>query len=711
MADIRVIIDGKLADLPPQGLSLPLTYSLRSREGLTINTGSRSEYAFELPATKQNSDIFNMFYEVGGITIVAQSFMDASIEVDGQPFFIGKCQLQSVTLRPDLYGWGGKTYKVAFYGNNSDWAIRLKNTFLYQLGFGTHLYERDQILVYWDYTYLNDYFKYILIKWKNWNVFGEVDTLESTPALFIVHVLDRIFNSIGYTVNSDFIRSDWFSKLVMPIPIGDRINDPQYAVEYLNVEVKDTIIDPNGNYWPVVFTTQTVAPTVGANPYDNMTGFYTAPVTGFYLFNFTIEVVSTAGVWQAEGGLVQNGSFPVIVGATYFFLPFGSSGNYLLTIESDVIFLNAGEFIGLKLSAACTDPSTYFNISMSVTGEAEIIDNINLDFKYLINKRWSALDFIRGLAHAFNLVFETNEGQKIVSIEPADKYLLEDRYPNTRVFKDGFYVNTEEKTEYVDLIKGGELVSDTKQDSAITLTWKPDSSDPTVEAMNENQSIGLLNAKYNFKTDRFGNDEAVIENPFFAPTVTIIDKEIIATGSVKEPIIPIIWAENYLEVSSSTEKVIDVLPRILITERLNSAFNGLINVRLSGGLSIQQTPMAYMVDYNDTEGYQTSLSFSDESVNQFTISGLMKRFYLSELVRLENGKKLEIFMLWDVLMLQNLTFRNKLIINSDTFILQEINAFNVSKNASTKTFLLHDYKEVNAEDRIQNTQTQSKVAL
>jgi hypothetical protein len=147
----------------------------------------------------------------------------------------------------------------------------------------------------------------------------------------------------------------------------------------------------------------------------------------------------------------------------------------------------------------------------------------------------------------------------------------------------------------------------------------------------------------------------------------------------------------------------------MISEQLISGYNGLANVKTSGGVAPNQPPATYMVDYNDTAGFQTSLSFSDDVVNGFNISGLMKRFYLPELMRWQNGKQLEIYMYWDIVMVKNLTFRYRVIINSDTYILQEVNSFNVSKSGSTKTYLIQDFKEVDAEDRIQNTQVQSKV--
>jgi hypothetical protein len=705
MADIRVIIDGKLADLPPQGLNLPLTYSLKSRDGLNINTGSRSEYSFELPATKQNDDIFNRFWDVGGITINEQVFLDASIEVDGQPFFIGKCQLQSVTLRPDLYSWQGKTYKVAFYGNNSDWAIRLKTTYLYELDFGSHLYERDAILFAWNNTYSTDLYKYVLIKWRDWDVFGQADTLESTPALFVRHILEKIFASIGYTIASNFITTDWFSKLILPVPIGTQINDPQYGLDYLNVSVNEIGVPYSFPGAQIICTNQTFAPLIGANPYNTTTGIYTAPTQGYYLFTFRANIYNVTGSGMADFAYQVNVP-PIVV-----FLSYTVTAD--IELESEfVLQLNAGDTVYFVFGGTFGGADADYYID--VIGEPEIVDNTILDFKYLINKRWSALDFIRGLAHAFNLVFETDEGSRSVRIDPADRYLLEDRkvpLPNVREFKTGFYYRNDNLTNKVDLLKGGELVSDTKMDSSITLMWKEDSNDPTIEAMNQGQNVGLLQARYNFQPNRFSTNPNVLENPFFAPTITIVDSEIKATGSDKDVIIPIIWSTNYLETSTSTEKNINVLPRLMISEKLITGYNGLANVKTSGGVATNQPPATYMVDYNDTAGFQTSLSFSDDVVNGFNISGLMKRFYLPELVRWQNGKQLEIYMYWDIVMVQNLTFRHRVIINSDTYILQEVNAFNVSKSGSTKTYLIQDFKEVDAEDRIQNTQIQSKVNI
>jgi hypothetical protein len=348
---------------------------------------------------------------------------------------------------------------------------------------------------------------------------------------------------------------------------------------------------------------------------------------------------------------------------------------------------------------------------MDVIGEAEIVDGFNLDLKYIIDPSLKAIDLIRGLAHAFNLVFETNEGSRTVYIEPADDYIIESR-PATLNLEDGFYTAQKgiDYTPFVDLSKGGELVSDTKQLSQLRLKWKDDSNDPTVEALNLNANLGILEARYQFPTNRFKVGETVVENPFFAPTLVVADSEIVNVNSTKTPMLPIIWATNFLETGTGTEVVTQILPRLLVSDPVSTGDeNGTINVFDGTSIVDYKTPLNYMIDYNDTIGFQTSLSFGDVTVNGLAVAGLLKRFYLSEMVRRSGGKYLELFILWDVLKIQNLTFRDKIFINGNTYILQEINTFDVAKNQSTKTYFVLDNKEVGADANIQSTILTAKI--
>ena len=708
MADIKIIIDGQIAELPPNGLNLPLTYSLRSRDGLAINSGSRSEYSFELPGTKHNDSIFNQFYDTAIYTINEQAFLSASIEVDGLPFFIGRCQLQSVTLRQDQYFWQGKSYKVAFYGNNADWSTRIGDLLIKDLPFTAHTYSYADNLNHWVNTYPADDFKYLPLKLKDYTTFGQLDGLEdSHPAIFIVDVLNKAFATIGYTMVSGFFLTDFANRLIMPVPLLSRYLAGFYGDDYLNISAFDTQLNTGVTGGTVfILPNQTLFPLVGPNPYNAITGIYTVPETGFYLLQIKCSVANITTSAGISLAFMINGAPPVVFYGQANLTP---PQPYIFdtTVTGEAVFsLNAGDTVQVVGTVPIVSPGTFdYNIVFTVTGEAEILDGFNLNLKYAIDPSLKVIDLIRGLSHAFNLVFETNEGSRTVFIEPADDYILDSR-PATTDLEDGFHTAQKaiDYTPFVDLSKGGELVSDTKQLSQLRLKWKDDSSDPTVEALNLNANLGIFEARFQFPATRFKEGETVVENPFFAPTLVIADNEIVSVNSVKTPMIPIIWAVNYLETSTSTETVTQIVPRLLVSDPIPTGEeNGMINLYNGTAVVDLKNPLNYMIDYNDTTGFQTSLSFSDVTVNGFNVAGLLKRLYLSEMVRRAGGKYLELFILWDVLKIQNLTFRDKIFINSNTYILQEINTFNVAKNQSTKTYFVLDNKEVGADANIQST--------
>lgn len=710
MADIKVIIDGQVADLPPNGLNLPLTFALKDKNGLTINTGSRSEYAFELPATKHNDSIFNQFYDPAVYTLNEQMFLDASIEVDGMPFFRGRCQLQSANLRQDQYFWQGKNYKVAFYGNNADWATRIGDLLLRDLPYNAHTYSYIDNLAAWTNTYPTNDYKYIPLKLKDYTTVGQLDGLEdSHPALFIADLIDKIFASVGYTLNSFFFTTDFFKRLILPVPIlNKRITNELYGQEYLNIEANFFQANYVGLLGTLIYPTQTVFPSIGPNPYNNLTGVYTCPDVGYYLFE--VEVI-LSNITVTSAGCVFGFS---VNGAAITDI-WGTNGPFTTdtVIRGEkLMFLNAGDTVEVSGLSTVVNPGTYdFASTLKVTAEPEFYNGININPKYIIDQSWKAIDLIKGLAHAFNLVFETNEGSRTVQIEPADTFVLESRNPLDRDIEDGFYESKfTDLTPYIDLSKGGELTSDTKSLNQLRLKWKNDSNDPTVEALNQNQNLGVLEARFNFPVNRFKEGETIIENPFFAPTLVLADNEIKFVDSVKTPMIPIVWATNFLETGTGTEVVSQMLPRLLVSDEvLSGDENGIINVFDGTSVSNYKCPLNYMIDYNDSDGYQTSLSFGDETVNGFPIAGLLKRFYLSEMLRIKGGKFLECYVFWDVVMLNNLTFRNKITINNNNYILQEINSFDVAKNQSTKTYFVLDYKEVGGENGIESTIITAKV--
>jgi hypothetical protein len=691
MQNIKVFIDSKQVDLPTTDFILNMTYSLKDKNGIAINTGSRSEYSFEFPATNNNNQIFSRFWDVAENTANKQLFLDAYIEVNGMAFFQGKCQLTSAKLRPDLYYWQGQTYLVAFYGNNVDWTVQVGNKFLYEYDFGTHVYNPSNII---DGIFINNYFgntyKYILIKWKDWAVANEVSVFEFTPALFIKTIIDKIFADINYTVISNFFNSNWFAKLVMPIPLQDKITYPEFGLDYMNVSVNYLYTPPIGFFnYPFIFPNQTFAPLLVANPYNSATGIYTAAYTGYYEINIRAEFTNVLGTVDCSLIYGINGEWTI---PTWTLILNPIFNTDIIINASPVVFLNAGDTFALGVAFALSSAGFDVDIYVDIVGEATVTSGVTIDLRRFINQTWNSLDFIKGLAHAFNLTFQTDVNNQTVTIEPADTYLYQTDYPLVTNLQSGFYgTQAIDKTQNVDLTKEGEIFSVSEIPNQLILSWQYDTNDPTLEALNFGSGLDLMQGQFNFPSNRFQRGQEVIENPFFSASLCVADPTIQTTTSLVNFICPIIWSQNYLTTPTSTEANYDILPRIFFSQNGVNSRWGEIYVNTGIGTFAYNAPLTYMIDYNSNNGNFISLSFGNETINGFNVKGLLERFYLYEFIRQQSGKQVECYVFWDIVEIFNLNFRKLVKIHGDNYILQEVNSFNVALNRATKTYLLNNY--------------------
>jgi hypothetical protein len=600
---------------------------------------------------------------------------------------------------------------VSFYGNNVDWVADLKNKYIYELDFGSITIGTTANYLNYLNTYPASTFCTLPMKFKDWDVPGQIDPFkEFFPALFIKGIIDRTFNGIGYTVQSNFFSTKWFESLILPLPIDyDKpIPDDLYGEEYLNYTGEEPSVNFNGNQFPYKLPNNIVVPTIGGNPYNNATGFYTVPEDGYYRIEIYIEITEPTFNYQLRGWISRNGN-PAPAAAvpnTYFDTFFGLNGNLNIVKISSVVQAVAGETFSLWLASAIVSPTTLYKITMSVFGQVIIADPITIDFKYLVNKRWKQLDLIKGIAHLFNLTFETNVGLKTVTIEPADNYLY--TYQGANNIEQGFYNKTfSDLTRKVDLNVKGELFNIDDFERSIQFIYKEDSNDPTVEALNQGQNVPMAGAQFNFPVTRLKDGITDIENPFFAPTLFFLSNDVTDTGSPTPLYVPFVWPENYIENPIATQGNYNIEPRILVHNGsvlpTPSTPQIIIKNPFGGGTLVVNAVEVFMQNYN-TPGVYQSLVFSSETINGVYVKGLLERFYLAEMIRRMYGKQMEVYMFWDVLMLNNLTFRNTIQIHGDNYILNEINSFSVVNQRSTKTYLTYDAKGDGTEvNNIENT--------
>ena len=142
------------------------------------------------------------------------------------------------------------------------------------------------------------------------------------------------------------------------------------------------------------------------------------------------------------------------------------------------------------------------------------------NLKDVINKEYKQIDFIKGVSHAFNLQFSTDESSKIVYIEPFD------------TFYKSFYeaIDWSDKVDYSQEIKDDFIKDSFKRD--IIFKYKTDSKDVKVEQRGNDYFEKILD-EYPYKetlSNEFDRGESIFENPFFAGTFNAKDRDVSKTS-------------------------------------------------------------------------------------------------------------------------------------------------------------------------------------
>jgi len=713
---IEINIDGKNVDFSEEGLNLQLTFKNPCAGGFGEVQGNNSERSQTIPASKQNDEIFDNFWNVAQENETTGPIeKDSEIQVNGLNIFSGKAQMKKVTTNGRFYERQGKEYSVAFYGNNADWFELLKDK---KIGFDLdwlsdlHDYTRTEVLAGWNANPALKNYCYIVAKFKDWYsdtatvpATSFVDVFQSTPAVFISALVTKIFNSIGYTLTTSFFSSPVVSRYIMPLLLPEKYPQ-EFSEDYLNVAATKTITQNISSAAPlgingVFYTTQTKTPPLAVpNPLILSTvssliigvignvSRYTAPYDGFYLWRISATLDNITAPLAVFNYTFYNGGSP------------GPDTGQQITIspiDNGKTFSFEGVFqleSGAKIESYCYLSAGNLDIdfaTLEIIGEANIVKDTPIDFKYLFSDLLIT-DFIKGLTAAFNLCWNTDTDLKTVNVLPSDNYLITDRAAATSTIIEGFHQDTFVDSTYLqDLSKSGNVTAMNNTKQTQYFKWKNDGSDTTQEGLNFNENIVLGAAKYNLPAGRFKPDTEQNENPFFAATVMFFDENIRHSSSELVPLLPLFWPADYREETTAETNTNTFVPRLLWFGGQRGLDGVIKYIDSSTGLTgSTDLPAAFFVNYNDSSGLDVSLSFADKVINGLTVQGQLRRFYLNEMARLRVGKRVTEWLYIEEVYILDLSFQNKVLIGGNMYILEEVNSFNPLVDTSTKVVLLYD---------------------
>lgn len=721
---LRIIIENQEVDFANvEGFPISISYSLDAVEDVQKLSGYFTKRGVLLPANDKTRSVFGFFEEAGAENATDLEFKTFQIESSGLPVLWGKCRLRRADMKGGVYFLVGENYYVEFLGNNITWFEDLKKLKLKDLGFGVHTFDVATISSNINNTYspTTDW-GYYPIKMKEWTEEGKIMWNEFVPFLFIKSILVKIFESVGLELVSTFFDHEPIERLTLPVFLQQR-----YSKEFF---LENTDVRAGFTSEPVVVLENTDNDLTfdddssgenfdNGNNYNTSTGEYTVPLAGRYRFKIAFDATFDGQLVGAYFVIFLNGAevVPVIFNNQFGVLYESNINSVALNLTSGVV----GQDITFKLRLgghSGTDDIELSNVKMEVEMmEVEIDIGATVNFDYLLRDAWTADKFVLGLKHLFNLMIDSKVDEGKVYIEPMDRYAIKWKNSSGTVATiegDGYF-KIGEKTNKgidIDLSKKARLQSNENKFTEYVLEYLVD--DETGKGIDEHENLGLYSSRYNLNVNKHRIGEKRVKNPFFAKMVHILDSRPMADDSTVVPQFPLLWPFNYLEGEGAW--LIDDDDADGVTGNYDYDLNngrilyfagqrGGIDGRIVNESDVNiDLPACFMVNYNDADDGDFSLSFGNElKLNDNRVLGLMHNFYLHYMKRLDEGKRFEGNMFWSDLEIMALDFRKKILMDNVNYMLKKINGWNPVGGFSTKTILEMDIlAKLGDEDNVDN---------
>lgn len=199
------------------------------------------------------------------------------------------------------------------------------------------------------------------------------------------------------------------------------------------------------------------------------------------------------------------------------------------SVDGSKVWLNKGDKIrltkGIRVNST-SSPGTNFRVYVIWRARSNGVFQISIDpidvywgqtydLDKVIDPKLKQIDFIKGVAHAFNLVMTTDAESKTVHIEP---------------FND-FYQTPSNAVDWTSKLDRGREISDKWMPSDlkrnVIFKYKTDDNDAKVKRRGEVFFDGIED-EYPFRetlSDDFDKGETIFENPFFAGTYNNADRD------------------------------------------------------------------------------------------------------------------------------------------------------------------------------------------
>jgi len=471
---------------------IPLSLSVDDFKNVAEKVQSYSK-AFNLPATKRNNQIFDNIFEItrtdNGLNFNPYKRTKAILKQDGFLLFEGYLRMLDISDKS-----GETSYNVNLYSEVVALADVLGDKTFSELDFKEleHEYNKTQIQYSWNdtgtgITYTNastsgfrnanDTVKYPFVDWTHQQLIGgstgtgaisgnpEYTNLGQIfrPFINIKYLIDRIFQVVPFTYESEFFDTDDFKKLYMDFNWGSG-NAPELidSTGYYPMYWYNNGIGGVANIATTSFTNMilnSVVPILVNPPppnYNTSTHIITSTVANETYdigYSYTIENTDSSArtvecQWLYNSTPINpSGVITIAAGGTF---NYGGTFTQIMPTVGDTLQVqfkaSVGSVVRQKQDTSIYTASTAMNVGVSSVTTNTLLQTLRGELG-----QW---DFLKGLLTMFNLVTLPDEDNPSnIKIEPYKNIFIssgDTANPN-------FFDNTSTELDWTDKIDVSEM--------------------------------------------------------------------------------------------------------------------------------------------------------------------------------------------------------------------------------------------------------------
>lgn len=477
-------------------LEIAITKSISESRELSTRKGDYTK-TITIPATASNKKILGFQENPYTLRQLNSSFISAKITDGSSTLIEGHLKFLSAT---------DDEYEVTVVGNNADWSTRLKQIKLSDLD----LSENDHI---YDVTPLTlrmsgstgaicyPFIDYGLTKLATSSLGNRLSVEDFKPAIKIAYLIEKMFNEIGYTVNSAFLTAMKSNpnELVMP-----------FCNEYL--KTSDSFLNTN-KFSVTNSVAQSIVFSINTGPLNWVNLDTITLNSGISVINNEIYVptISKQKITLTLNLTALTASFTTL---TLFKngvpqenkIVASFSGTTDVVFEFNAIDLTTGGF-GDRLKFQISRESTDYTInSVVVTNKIinEVIKGMNIETS-LQMPDITCLELLSDIKTMFNLYFDTDNNMRVVSFDPRDVFFKSLSYAQD-------FTNNEDK-DYLTKVE----YLNANAPKELRYEYADDSNDEFVTALNKANNIKFGYSSFEFD-NVFADNEETLKLDIIAPT-------------------------------------------------------------------------------------------------------------------------------------------------------------------------------------------------